>query len=78
MEHFTSILITGFNNELKPLVFEIEKNDKAKQKELLEIKPSSLTKILLAIPAAIGWLIHVPFYLPIKYWVHKKYNNSGI
>jgi hypothetical protein len=36
-----------------------------------------LTKILLAIPAAIGWLIHAPLYLPIKYWVHKKYNNSG-
>src|SRR6187401_7972 len=70
-----------FNNkleqELRPLVFEIEKNDKKKQKELLEINPSLLTKILLAIPAAIGWLIHAPLYLPIKYWVHKKYNNSG-
>ena len=70
-----------FNNmlqqELHPLVFEIEKNDKQKQKELLEIKPSLLTKILLAIPAAIGWLIHAPLYLPIKYWVHKKYNDTG-
>ena len=70
-----------FNNkleqELRPLVFEIEKNDKKKQKELLEINPSLLTKILLAIPAAIGWLIHAPLYLPIKYWVDKKYNNSG-
>ena len=70
-----------FNNklqqELSPLVYEIEKNDKKKQKELLEIKPSLLTKILLAIPAAIGWLVHAPLYLPIKYWVHKKYNNTG-
>ena len=70
-----------FNNkleqELRPLVFEIEKNDKKKQKELLEINPPLLTKILLAIPAAIGWLTHAPLYLPIKYWVHKKYNNSG-
>jgi len=70
-----------FNNkleqELHPLVFEIEKKDKKKQKELLEIKPSLLTKILLAIPAAIGWLFHAPLYLPIKYWVHKKYNNTG-
>ena len=69
-----------FNNtlqqELCPLVFEIEKNDKAKQKELLEIKPSLLTKILLAIPAAIGWLAHAPFYLPIKYWVFKKYDKT--
>lgn len=70
-----------FNNklqqELSPLVFEIEKKDKKKQKELLEINPSSLTKILLAIPAAIGLIIHAPLYLPIKYWVHKKYNNTG-
>jgi 1-acyl-sn-glycerol-3-phosphate acyltransferase len=70
-----------FNNklhqELSPLVFEIEKKDKKKQKELLEIKPSLLTKILLAIPAALGWLIHAPLYLPIKYWVNKKYNNTG-
>ena len=70
-----------FNNklqqELSPLVFEIEKEDKKKQKELLEIKPSLITKFLLAIPAAIGWLIHAPLYLPIKYWVQKKYNDSG-
>jgi 1-acyl-sn-glycerol-3-phosphate acyltransferase len=70
-----------FNNkleqELHPLVFEIEKKDKKKQKELLEIKPSLLTKILLAIPAVIGWLVHAPLYLPIKYWVNKKYNDTG-
>jgi 1-acyl-sn-glycerol-3-phosphate acyltransferase len=70
-----------FNNklqqELSPLIFEIEKKDKKKQKELLEINLSSLTQILLAIPAAIGWIIHAPLYLPIKYWVHKKYNDTG-
>jgi len=70
-----------FNNtlqqELRPLVYEIQKEDKAKQKELLEIKILLFKKIFLAIPAAIGWLVHAPLYLPIKYWVHKKYNNSG-
>ena len=70
-----------FNNkleqELHPLVFEIEKEDKKRQKELLEIKPSLFTKILLAIPAAIGWFIHAPLYLPIKYWVNKKYIDTG-
>jgi 1-acyl-sn-glycerol-3-phosphate acyltransferase len=70
-----------FNNklqqELSPLVFEIEKKDKKKQKELLEIDPSLPTKILLAIPATLGLLIHAPLYLPIKYWVHKKYNDTG-
>lgn len=68
-----------FNNtlqqELQPLVFEIEKNDKPKQKELLEIKIPLLTKISLAIPAVIGLLTHAPLYLPIKFWVLKKYSK---
>jgi 1-acyl-sn-glycerol-3-phosphate acyltransferase len=59
-----------FNNrlqkELEPLVFEIDKKDKEKQKQLLEIKPSFLLKILLALPALIGWLVHAPLYLPLK------------
>ena len=70
-----------FNNklqqELRPLVYEIENEDRQKQKELLEIKIPLFTKIFLAIPAAIGWLAHVPLYLPIKYWVHKKFNKTG-
>jgi len=75
------VLNQAFNNklqqELRPLVYEIEKDDKQKQKELLEIKVPFLTKIFLATPAAIGWLVHAPLYLPIKYWVQKKYNNTG-
>ena len=62
--------------ELLPLVFEIDKNDKTRQKQLLEIQPSLLKYILLAIPAAIGWLLHSPIYLPIKYWVFKKYGQT--
>ncbi|HET9435200.1 MAG TPA: 1-acyl-sn-glycerol-3-phosphate acyltransferase, partial [Chitinophagaceae bacterium] len=46
-----------FNNtlqqELRPLVYEIKKEDKAKQKELLKIKIPLLSKIFLVIPAAI-------------------------
>ena len=74
---FYQVFNTRLQNELRPLIFEIEKKDKAKQKELLEIKTSSITKILLAIPAVIGLLAHAPLYLPIKYWVHKKFYGSG-
>ena len=62
--------------ELRPLVYEIEKNDKAKQKKLLEIKIPKLTKILLALPAAIGWLLHAPLYFPIKKIVLKKFKDT--
>ncbi|HET9746566.1 MAG TPA: 1-acyl-sn-glycerol-3-phosphate acyltransferase [Chitinophagaceae bacterium] len=71
----------AFNNtlkeELKPLVYEIAGSDKQKQKDLLEIKIPLLTKILLALPAFIGWLVHAPLYLPMKYWVNKKYKDTG-
>jgi 1-acyl-sn-glycerol-3-phosphate acyltransferase len=66
----------AFNNKLEEkfhqLVFEIDKDDIQKQKLLLEKKPSLLIKIILFIPAAIGWLIHVPLYLPIKNFTYKK------
>jgi 1-acyl-sn-glycerol-3-phosphate acyltransferase len=66
----------SFNNkleqELQQLVYEIPKKDKPKQKEMLEIKQPVLKKMLLALPAAIGWLIHLPLYLPIKNYTWKR------
>lgn len=66
----------SFNNllqqQLQELVFEIDKKDKEKQKELLELKPSLLKKALFLLPAAIGWLIHAPLFWPIKKTIWKK------
>lgn len=70
----------SFNNQLQQqleqLVFEIPKADKQKRKELLEIKPSRLKKVLLAIPAAIGYLIHLPIYLPVKKFTWKRTHEN--
>jgi 1-acyl-sn-glycerol-3-phosphate acyltransferase len=59
-----------FNNKLKQqfdqLVFEIPRGDKKKQKEVLAIKQSRLKKSFLFIPAIAGWLLHFPFYWPVK------------
>jgi len=62
--------------QLKQLVFEIDKHDRAKQSTLLEQKPSLLTKIFLAIPAVIGFLLHAPLYLPAKSFALKKFSHS--
>jgi hypothetical protein len=59
-------------SQLQQLVFEIDKQDKTKQSALLEQKPSLLTNILLAIPAAAGYLFHAPLYLPAKRFTLKK------
>jgi 1-acyl-sn-glycerol-3-phosphate acyltransferase len=66
----------AFNLKLKEqlhqLVFEIDKKDVQKQKQLLERKLSLLTKIILFIPALIGFLLHAPLYVPIKNFTYKK------
>lgn len=63
------------NDQLSQLVFEIPNKDKQRQRELLEIQPSLLKKILLAIPAAIGYLVHFPLYLPLKKFVWNRTNG---
>jgi 1-acyl-sn-glycerol-3-phosphate acyltransferase len=63
--------------QLQQQVFEIDKNDIQKQKQLLEKKTPLATKIFLFIPAAIGWFLHAPLYLPVKKFTYKKtWNND--
>jgi hypothetical protein len=69
---FTSKL----QQQLGQLVLEIDKNDIARQKELLERKPALFTKIFLFIPAVTGWILHAPLYLPIKNFTYKQTRNN--
>lgn len=65
----------SFNNllqqQLSRLVYEIPAGNIQVQQEQLTIKLSPLKKILLAMPAFLGWLIHVPLYFPIKLLARK-------
>jgi 1-acyl-sn-glycerol-3-phosphate acyltransferase len=63
-------------SQMEQLVFEIDKKDKARQSALLEINPSLFTKIILAVPAAMGFIIHAPLYLPVKNFALKKYSST--
>jgi 1-acyl-sn-glycerol-3-phosphate acyltransferase len=63
--------------ELQRLVFDIDKKDLQKQKELLEIKPSLFAKMTLMLPATVGWLLHAPLYVPVKIVTYRKtFNND--
>lgn len=53
------------NAQLKDLVFEIEKNDTQKLKKHFYLKQSLLKKIILFIPAIIGFIINAPLYFTI-------------
>jgi 1-acyl-sn-glycerol-3-phosphate acyltransferase len=70
----------SFNKQLKEqlseLVFEIPKTDKLLQQQRLEIKPSTIKRILLFIPSITGWLLHAPLYLPIKSFTWKRTWNT--
>ena len=62
VQSFNTLLLAG----LQPLVYEIEKNNVAILQQLFVFNISSLKKIVLAIPAAFGYIIHWPLYFPAK------------
>ena len=69
-----------FNNllraQLQTLVFEIGKEDAARQKEILERKPGMLQKVIFIIPAIFGFIIHAPLYIPVKRFVWQRCNHN--
>ena len=58
----------SFNNklqrQLEKLVFEIPGSDQSLQQEKLKLKPSLFKKILLSLPAMLGWIMHLPLFMP--------------
>jgi len=64
------------NEQLKSLVYEIDKSDKKNQEEIF-YKPLSLSKkIFLTIPAIIGFLVHAPVYYSAKMITFKYFDND--
>ncbi len=57
---------------LQPLVYEIDKKDVELLQQKMGAPVSTLQKILLALPAAIGWLLHMPLYFTAKTIAGKK------
>jgi 1-acyl-sn-glycerol-3-phosphate acyltransferase len=71
----------SFNNKLntalKELVFEIPQENKKLQTEKLSVKIPALKKMLLFVPAALGYILHLPLYLPIQGILRKKAWDTG-
>ena len=55
---------TKLQQQLNSLVFEINKLDKGKETSLIGKKTHRLSKIIFAFPAFLGWLMHLPLYIP--------------
>ena len=63
--------------QLQEQVYQIGREDHALRKRIFENKTSDLKKILLALPAAAGWLLHAPLYYPLKYLALPLVKESG-
>jgi 1-acyl-sn-glycerol-3-phosphate acyltransferase len=63
-------------SQLKDLVFEIDKRDKLSQQKILQKNPSVWQKILLFLPAILGWLSHVLLYLPLRTFTFSKTKHN--
>ncbi len=62
-------------DQLSGLVYEIAKEDIEKRKELFELKTPLWQKVLLAIPAGIGYIFHAPFYFAAHFIIRKTAND---
>ena len=60
------------NAQLKNLVFEIDANDKEKLKKHFYAKQSLLKKIILFIPAIIGFILNAPLYFTLHLIIKKS------
>jgi 1-acyl-sn-glycerol-3-phosphate acyltransferase len=70
-------LTSVIQQQLQLLVYEIDANDRAQKVTKLHFPVSSFKKYLLSIPAFIGWLIHWPFFFPIKNFIATKAIKDG-
>lgn len=59
-------------SELEKLVFEIPAGNKELRREKLGVKISLAKRILLSLPALLGWLLHLPLFLPVKQFSRQK------
>jgi len=73
--------ISDFNEKLakrlQPLTVELTKEDKEARKSIFYRHQSFIKRILLAIPALIGYVLHAPLYIIVKNFTERKAGQSG-
>lgn len=63
--------------QLKKLVYEINSSDKQQLANVFAKPVSLIKKVLLALPAGIGFIVHLPLCLPLQKIVEKKAGSLG-
>ncbi|MBL0145524.1 MAG: 1-acyl-sn-glycerol-3-phosphate acyltransferase [Chitinophagaceae bacterium] len=70
-------ITSNLQTQLSTLVYEIDANDEVKHSSIFSTPLSYIKKYLLFLPAIIGWIIHLPFYFPLKNFIYKKAKHTG-
>ncbi|CAN5339895.1 hypothetical protein BH09BAC2_BH09BAC2_08500 [soil metagenome] len=71
ISNFNSLL----NLQLKRLVYECDSHDEKKLNKLFNVPQSTAKRVLLYIPAVLGWLLHLPLYVPVILSIKNKAND---
>ena len=61
--------------QLKKLVIEVEPSDKEKVRKIFFLPLPFVKRILLFIPAVIGWILHAPLYSPVIISIKNRAND---
>lgn len=69
-------ITSQLEEQLQRMVYEIDKDDRNKQADIFSHPVSLTKKTLLAIPAAAGFLLHIPLFIPIEKIVASKAFHS--
>lgn len=62
--------------QLQPNVFEINPDDKDALHKKFFVPQPFLKRLLLFIPAIVGWLLHAPLYIAVRTYVTKKIKST--
>lgn len=73
--------IHDFNEKLsarlRPLVVELAPGDDVNREKVFYKHQPAIKRVLLSVPAFIGFLSHAPLYLPVRYYTSQNYARSG-
>ena len=61
--------------QLEKLVVQVKPVNKTRLKKVFEIPVSRAKKVLLFIPAFLGYVIHAPLYIPVQKYAYKKFGR---
>jgi 1-acyl-sn-glycerol-3-phosphate acyltransferase len=67
---------TALKAQLEKLVIKINPVDKNIVKQKFEVPVSAIKRILLFLPAWLGYLLHLPLYFPIQRFTQKKFADG--